>query len=155
MSCPSKSVHGIVGDVRSVSEAACLMPIESLFNVTVCELSTSAFTSTNTVSLPSSDSRRNAYTAESAGLSQVNLAPSKKHGCSPRTLFKRANSDVRFSSLPHANPVFSCTLIRSLASHSTPQVNPKLPLTLASPHSRFLSNDHARPRTAKRSLSCV
>src|SRR6185437_3856959 len=140
--CPSKSIRqSAIGNRQS--------------NVIVCSLSTSVFTTTRHESLPSADCRHSAYTGSSGSLNRVRFAPSKKHGCSYNKRFRRASSCTMFSGLFHARPVLPCTRIFSVASHSTPHVNPYPPLALVNAHSEFLSNDHARPFFASRSLSCV
>src|SRR6266700_26240 len=59
--------------------------------------------------------------------------------------FTRASSGMMFSLLRQARPVHPCTRILSMASHSTPQVKPNAPLTLASAQRRLRNSDHAQP----------
>ena len=55
-----------------------------------------------------------------------------------------ASSGTMFSALSQFKPVQPWTRIFSVASHSTPQVNPNPPLGLVSAQRRFRSNDQAR-----------
>ena len=61
----------------------------------------------------------------------------------------------RLSGLPQDRPRPEWTLIFSAASHSTPQVKPKPPLTLVRAQKRLRISDQARPSAARRLLSCV
>ena len=92
---------------------------------------------------------------ESEGLTRVSFAPSKNAGWSASNAFSRASSGTMFSSLPQASARQEWTLIFSVQSHSTPQVKPKPPFTLARAERRLRNSDQVRPRLASRSLSCV